>query len=446
MFVYLLQVREAFLGHLGALILFPIYASLVWVNWGFRAGLSRRYRPWTDRFEVTATVIVPVVDEPTDLFTEVLQRIAKQKPHELIVVINGPRNLDLEEVCLNQGVDWQWTAQPGKRNAIRLGVEAATGDVCVLVDSDTLWADNALEELVKPFVEASVGGVTTAQRIIEPRRSFLSRWADWMEDTRVLYSMPAQSVLGQVGCLPGRTIAFRTAVLDAAMPGFLNDRFLGVMLEVSDDRTLTNLCLKQGFRTVFQSTALVHTDCPQRLAKMYRQQLRWARGSQYNTLRMLPWMLGHTPLLAFFFVCDILLPFILVGTVAGWAYRAVSHTGTNFISPLLDAFPGPVGWGLAAAMIIVGSAISMWLRQARHLEREPRDWLWMPVYILFSSLFLMPVRLCGFVRMAHAANWGTRRNAFRAGRHRINPQAVIPYLIAVAVIGGELVLVITAPS
>jgi hyaluronan synthase len=76
----------------------------------------------------------------------------------------------------------------------------------------------------------------------------------------------------------------------------------------------------------------------------------------------------------------------------------------------------------------------------------------MPLYILFSSFFLMPVRLTGFVRMAHAASWGTRRDAFKAGRHdaavgrRLNPYAVIPYLIAAAILGAELVIVIHAPS
>lgn len=446
MFVYLLQLREAALGHIGALILFPAYATLVWINWGVRAVVSRRYKPWTDGYEISSTVIVPVVDEPIDLFTDVLQRIVKQDPDETIVVINGPRNLPLEDACDHHGVDWVWTETAGKRNAVRLGVEMAVGDVCVLVDSDTLWTDDTLVELVKPFREASVGGVSTNQRVRDARRSFLSRWADWMEHTRALYSMPAQSVLGHVGCLPGRTIALRTQILRDAMPGFMGDRFLGIFLEVSDDRTLTNLCLKQGYRTVYQSTSLVYTDCPQHLAKMYRQQLRWARGSQYNTLRMMPWMLGHTPLLAFFFACDIILPFILVGTFISWIYRGVAHTGTNFISPLLHTFPGTLGWAMAAALIAVGSAISMWLRQVRHLEREPRDWGWMPIYILFSSFFLMPVRLSGFVRMAHAASWGTRRDAFKADTAERNPYAVIPYLIALAILGAELVLVVKAPT
>ena len=63
---------------------------------------------------------------------------------------------------------------------------------------------------------------------------------------------------------------------------------MGVFLEVSDDRTLTNLTLKEGYRTVYQYTSLVYTDAPLQVKKLFKQQLRWARGSQYNTLRMLP--------------------------------------------------------------------------------------------------------------------------------------------------------------
>ena len=62
------------------------------------------------------------------------------------------------------------------------------------------------------------------------------------------------------------------------MPEFMGERFLGVFLEVSDDRTLTNLTLKAGYRTVYQATSLVYTDCPTELRKMCKQQLRWARG------------------------------------------------------------------------------------------------------------------------------------------------------------------------
>src|SRR4051794_1185110 len=119
------------------------------------------------------------------------------------------------------------------------------------------------------------------------------------------------------------------------MDAFMHGRFLGVFLEVSDDRTLTNLTLKQGYKTVYQSTSLVYTDTPLHLKKLYKQQLRWARGSQYNTLRMLPFMLRRTPVLALFYAVDIALPFLLLGAVIGAVYRVATGTGINWYGSYL---------------------------------------------------------------------------------------------------------------
>ena len=46
------------------------------------------------------------------------------------------------------------------------------------------------------------------------------------------------------------------------MDKFLSEKFLGVYIEVSDDRTLTNYTLMAGYKTVYQSTSLVYTDAP----------------------------------------------------------------------------------------------------------------------------------------------------------------------------------------
>ena len=98
-----------------------------------------------------------------------------QNPTEVLVVINGPRNRDLEAVCAEFPlVEWEWTPVAGKRNALRVGDREGTGEVVVLVDSDTLWTDGTLEELLKPFIDPRVGGVTTRQRILDPERNFLS--------------------------------------------------------------------------------------------------------------------------------------------------------------------------------------------------------------------------------------------------------------------------------
>ncbi len=437
MLTYLLEIR-AWL-QTGRVYPFAVFMTLVWSLWLLRVTLGRFYRPYKRRFHTTTSVVIPVVDEPVPLFSFVLARIVAQRPTEVIAVINGPRNPALEQVCNQVGVWWTWTPTPGKRNAVRIGVEAASGELIVLVDSDTVWTASTLPELVKPFRDLRVGGVTTRQRILDPDRSVLTRWADWLESVRSEYSMPAMSVLGTVGCLPGRTIAFRRRILLDCMEAFMRERFLGVFLEVSDDRALTNYTLKAGYRTVYQSTSLVYTDAPTKLWKLAKQQYRWARGSQYNTLRMLPWMLRHTPVLAVFYVSDIVVPFVLIGAFASWAEALA--TGDKW--DLYADFPLPqVPWQalvITLTLALVMTLFSLAIRFGRHFAYRPRDLVYLPAFMLINTTLLMPIRIAGFFRMAHNAGWGTRSHGYR-GDARSSPLIVAPYLIGCTMLLGSVTL------
>jgi hyaluronan synthase len=465
MLIGLLQLRQS-IEHHTHIYLFTVFVVITWVLWLVKVALSRAYRPWTEPFETTTSVVIPVVDEPIDLFRDVLHRIIAQGPSQIVVVINGKRNPVLEDVCDEFGdhLEWLWTPIAGKRNAVKLGVERSWGDVVLLVDSDTIWTAGTLTELMKPFREPTVGGVTTRQRILDPDRCFLTRWADWLENSRALYSMPAQSVLGTIGCLPGRTIAFRRSVLVDSMHDFMTKKFLGVFMEVSDDRTLTNLTLKRGFRTVYQSTSLVYTDAPTKLKKLIKQQFRWARGSQYNTMRMTPWMLGHAPMLAFFFLTDVILPLLWVAATFSWFIRMYRHNGVNLYEGMLHAHGHTETIVAIALLTVLTSTLSMSLRQLRHLSEKPADLFRMPLYILFSTIVLMPIRIYGFLRCGHVGGWGTRANAFTAdiasdetpvvqtsGDGAVltapklksaapteapggDPRALVPYLIAIAAV------------
>ncbi|WIB79089.1 glycosyltransferase family 2 protein [Curtobacterium sp. MCPF17_002] len=426
MFTFILQIRQMVDGH-PEFYLFAVYSAVIWLLWLLKVVLSARYRPYTGTYTGTTSVVVPVVDEPIDLFRDVIGRMVEQGPGEIIVVINGAKNAALEKVCDEFAplVRWTHTPIPGKRNAVKVGTEMSNGDITVLVDSDTVWTPGALEELLKPFADASVGGVTTRQRILEPERSWITRWADWLENSRALYSMPAQSVLGQIGCLPGRTIAFRRDILVRVMDRFMHEKFMGVFLEVSDDRTLTNLTLKEGYRTVYQYTSLVYTDAPLQVKKLFKQQLRWARGSQYNTLRMLPWMIGHAPILALFFLTDIILPFMLFGVIAGWIYRGLTGQGENLYEGILQQYGFSTGFIYVAALMVVSSVLSMAIRQMRHLAEKPSDFFRLPMFIIVSTFFLMPIRLLGFFRLAHASGWGTRAGAYAGGPMEEDPSDAV---------------------
>ncbi len=424
MFTFTLQVIDWLVR--GQLHYFALFFIYVWFIWASKVLVSRRYRPFTGSTSVSATAVIPVVDEPLELFTEVLERITASAIEQVVVVINGQRNEPLEEVCRKFApqVTWTWTPTPGKRGAVALGVQQARGDVVVLVDSDTTWTPQTLEELLRPFADPRVGGVTTHQKIICPERHWLTRFADWLEDIRSESSMPAMSVLGHVGCLPGRTIAFRREVLERAMPEFLTERFLGIHLEVSDDRALTNYALRYGWRTVYQRTSVVYTDAPTQVNKFIKQQYRWSKGSQYNTIKMMPWMCRHAPMLALWYSADIIIPLFFSGVVLTACYSLA--TGHNSVPGVEN---GVLMWGGAVIGCLLGFAVRQW----RHLRKNPREVWFLPVFIGLLMVMMTPIRLWGFARAALDEGWGTRKHSYAGKSHR-SRLASVPAIMALALL------------
>jgi hyaluronan synthase len=179
---------------------------------------------------------------------------------------------------------------------------------------------------------------------------------------------------------------------------------------------------------VYQSTSLVYTDAPTSLGKLAKQQYRWARGSQYNTLRMLPWMLRNAPLLSVFYLSDIVVPFVLVGSFVTWGVAIA--TGSR--SALYGYLPLPDGQWQGVAMIlgltVVMTLASLSLRFGRHFAYRPNDLAALPAFMVINTFMLMPIRVLGFFRMAHNAGWGTRSGGFAGVRER-NPLLVVPYIL-----------------
>lgn len=419
-----------FLGNFHAFVLFFIY---IWVLWGMKMLTAKQYKPFTGSSDFETSIIIPVVDEPTNVFTFMLQRIQGHNPEEILVVINGERNLNLQNICDELGVRWVWTEQPGKRNALKIGIEHTTKEIVVLVDSDTIWNETeTLDELVKPFNNAEIGGVSTRQQIFGETRNVITLWASWLEEIRNRYSMPAMSVHGQVGCLPGRTIAFRRTVIENSMEEFLNEQFLGVKLEVSDDRSLTNYCLKQGYKTVMQDTSIVWTDAPTKWRVLYKQQLRWARGSQYNTLRMIPWMFKNAPYLLVQYLSDIIMPFFLIGIMLGWATKLFFlESSVNIYDDL--PFDGGIAWVFITLSIIIGSSVSFISRQGWAYKRFGFHLI---TFMLINTFLLTPVRVMGFFGMAKNASWGTRSNSFEGEKVQYSIKTLFPKVIGLAMIAG----------
>ena len=381
---------------------FMAFFVYVWALWAGKAVLARRYRHSTaDTGGRTSTVIVPVYNETAELFRECLASIAANGPTELIAVVDGG-DRGLASIASEYCDRVLELPKSGKRAAIAAGLAAAQPDtdVVLLVDSDTVWMPGALAELLRPFVDPRVGGVTPRQAIIDPHGSPSRRLADWLEDLRYHLTIPAQSLFGQVGCLAGRTIAYRREALEPAVEHLVQQRIFGVPVEVGDDRVLTSELLRNGWRTVYQSSALVLTDAPSDWGGFWKQQLRWGRSSQRETFLTLRW-LWRRPAAFLCFASDIITPFALFGLLAlsiGHALHPVNPSVTPAASELLLVYPGII--------------TSIGVRQIPHFRRTQGDLIRLPLFVLQLTFVMVPIRIAAFATMLHQG-WGTRTTSVR---------------------------------
>ena len=403
MFTFLRDSGHAFHG--AGLTPYMAFFAYAWALWAAKVVVAGRYRPYTaDPGERSASVIVPTFDEPEPLFRDVLAALRAEQPAELIVVVDGgdPAQAAVAAEYADQVIR---IPKQGKRAAIAAGYRASEKetDAVIVVDSDTIWMPGTMRELLRPFADPRVGGVTPRQTIFDAAANPVRRLSDWLEDLRYHTTVPAQSVFGQVGCLAGRTIAYRREAFAPAVEALVAQTVFGIPQHVGDDRVLTNELLRLGWRTVYQSSAVVRTDAPNGWLKFWRQQLRWGRSSQRETLLSLRW-LWRRPVAFACFATDIVTPFALYAVLAiALAHGLHGDVRPGRLSPLAE-----VGLGYLGMMVSIG------LRQLPHFRRVPRDALRLPLFVIQLTFFMVPIRILAFASMLNQ-DWTTRPGNVQLG-------------------------------
>lgn len=378
--------------------LFIAFSVYVWTIWLIKLHFSRKYRPYNSSYKGKVSVIIPVLKENLEVFKNCLSSVRRQtQKSELIVVIDGG-DKDIEKLAkqyADKVMSYEWR---GKRPSIVDGFRTATGDILILMDSDSYYdSDNGIEELIKPFADPKIGGVTARQKIFDQRDNIIRRFAGWMEDVRFAIGHPAQSYFGGVGCLPGRAIAIRKEYIIPHMERFLNDYFMGEKSVISDDRALTGYLMKDGYKTVYQSTSIAYTDCPNNWLKFVKQQLRWARGSQRETLRNAYWLIKSNKFTAFYFITDIITPLFFTSVIFDIVARYYLGIDNLYGIPFY----------IAIILGTIGMTFSIGVRQSLPIDYSSKDFIYLPLYCLFLTFVQTPIRVYGLIT-CYEQGWMTR--------------------------------------
>jgi cellulose synthase/poly-beta-1,6-N-acetylglucosamine synthase-like glycosyltransferase len=119
----------------------------------------------------TVSLIVPAYDEQEVIAAKVANALALDYPRErmqVVVASDGSSDATVERARA-AGADLVLELPPGgKVAALNAAVERAGGDILAFSDANSVWAPDALRQLVAPFADPQVGYVCGQVRFLDP--------------------------------------------------------------------------------------------------------------------------------------------------------------------------------------------------------------------------------------------------------------------------------------
>ncbi len=386
-------------------VVFLLYVTLVLLHsslervYALRSRRQRRARVASPPAPVewpSVDVVVPCFNEDPSLLEACCRSIAGQDypgPMRVWLVDDGSANrsalLGVYERWAARGFDVRLLdGNLGKRAAQDEAVRRGTGELVVLMDSDTVLAPDAIRQAAAAFADDQVGAVSGSVGVLNAPTNLLTRLIHQRYRLRFQVERPAQGFFTSLLCCSGPFAVYRRSLLDGLWQRYLTQTFGGVRCTNGDDLHLTNLVLATGHQVLHEPRAIASTSVPRSLGRYLRQQVRWNR----SFYRELPWTFhgirSRHPYLALDVLARALLPLLLAAALLLLASEGLLVGWELLVTDL----------SLALAMLCVTAAFLL-----VHGASVPFLLLYGPLHVVL----LVPVRIYALVTLANSS-WETR--------------------------------------
>ncbi len=277
----------------------------------------------------------------------------------------------------------------GKRVALVRGARMARHELVVFVDSDSFLDPYAIVNLVQPFRDPKMGGVTGRTDVANTYTNFVTK----MQSVRYYISFrvmkAAEAYFDAVTCLSGPLSCYRKEIVLEHAEAWLNQSFLGMRATFGDDRAMTNFVLKKH-RTSYQDSAVCSTIVPNTHRVFLKQQMRWKRSWLRETSIAAGFIWRKEPLMALSFYCGFIIP---------------------VLSPLIVLYNlvyTPLALGFFPRTFLIGLGVTALLMSATQLcLRKSSTWPYGAAFCLYYVLVLMWQMPAAWVTF-WKSTWGTR--------------------------------------
>ena len=256
-----------------------------------RTWLWWRYKPYTFHPGPLpkVTVIIPAYNEGAMVEKALYSAVESDFPAdrlEIICVDDGSQDNTWDYIERAQGrfphliKAIRFPKNQGKKEALYAGFSQGRGDFFITIDSDSVISPDTVKQAIAPMLsDSKVGAVAGNVKVYNRFRSILARMLAVRFVLAFDFLRASQSVYGFVTCTPGALSAYRRSAVLPVLEKWRRQTFLGAPATIGEDRALTNFVVRQGYYSVYQRTAHVHTVVPETYKGLCRMYLRWDRAN-----------------------------------------------------------------------------------------------------------------------------------------------------------------------
>lgn len=249
-----------------------IFPAILFIGWRHLAGAVRHTGIYGQTPPPLVSIIIPAFNEEKTIRQAIDAALAQDYPSiEVIVVDDGSRDRTryiVESSAVRQVIH---RTNRGKAAALNTATEQARGTIIVFTDSDSFLASDAVSRLVPHFYDRAVGAVAGRVAPIG-RRNLISAFqvAEYLYGQEIMKRAQIGSGC-PIAVLPGPILAVRRQVI-REIGGFSNRT-------LTEDFDATLEIVNSGYDVRYEGSAVARTIGAETWQELYRQRLRWSRGT-----------------------------------------------------------------------------------------------------------------------------------------------------------------------
>lgn len=224
----------------------------------------------------SVTVLIPAYNEAKVINGSIRAMLKSRysQPFDILVVddgsTDGTADVVRSEFGSNDRVSVVTKPNGGKWTALNFGLQTATSEVIIALDADTMFEPEALVWLLRHFADPRVGAVA-GSTMVGNTHTYMGAFQELEYLTSQNLERRALELCNAITVVPGAIGAWRRDAV-FSVGGYNGDT-------LAEDADLTMALPRQGWKVIYESRAVGHTEAPESVRPFLKQRFRWVFGT-----------------------------------------------------------------------------------------------------------------------------------------------------------------------